>query len=337
MSGPKQPPERDAGRMPRVKVLTTGGTIASRPRGADVVASDGPDELLTAVDVDGVAVQAEEIVRVGSYGIGDEELRRIARSAVVAAGANDGVVVTHGTDTMEETAFLTDLVHAGGTPIVFTGAQRHAGEADRDGPRNLNDAVRLAAHPGMRTAGVTICMAGNAWPARFATKAHTLAADAFAAPSSGPVAICHGGDVRVVARPDRPAGFALSVLDAPLPRVDVVSAYAGADGTLVRAAIEAGARGIVVAALGAGNVPPSMAKEIRAAVEVGIATVVTSRTGAGPVVPRYGGAGGGADLVRSGAILGGTLRPAHARLVLALALATAGSQAGVADLVARHG
>ncbi|WP_129664730.1 asparaginase [Phytoactinopolyspora endophytica] len=324
-----------AERPPRIRILTTGGTIASRPRGADVVASDGPDELLAAVDVPGVEPEADEVLRVGSYRIGDAELRQIARAAVTAADTSDGVVITHGTDTMEETAFLTDLVHSSGVPIVFTGAQRHASEPDRDGPRNLNDAVRLAAHPQMRDTGTVVYMAGNAWPARFATKVHTLAMDAFDAPSSGRVATCHDTAVRVLAHPIRPAGFPLDTLDAPLPRVDIVASYAGADGALVRAAVDAGARGVVVAALGAGNVTPAMAEAVQSVIAGGVPVVVASRTGAGAVVPRYGGPGGGAELARSGAILAGTLRPAHARLVLALALATSESTASVADAIDR--
>lgn len=322
---------------PRVRVLTTGGTIASRPVGADVVAKDGPEDLVSAIDVADVDLDVEEVMRVGSYRIEDDSLRQIARAAVVAAQECDGIVVTHGTDTMEETAFLADLVHSGPSPIVFTGAQRHAGEADRDGPRNLADAVRVAADGRLRETGATICMAGNVWLARFATKSHTLALDAFAAPDGGPAATCHGAEVRIAGRPVRPAGFPLSVLDQPLPRVDIVTAYVGVDGALVRAAVDAGAQGLVVAAFGAGNVTPAMADEIRAAVECGVAVVVTSRTGSGPVMARYGGPGGGAELARSGAILGGALRPTHARLVLALALASNQSRAAAAEAMERYG
>lgn len=323
-----------AGHPRRIHVLTTGGTIASRARGADVVANDGPDDLLAALDVPRVEVEARELLRVGSYRFGERELRQVAQAAVAATSDADGVVITHGTDTMEESAFLTDLVYEGDVPIVFCGAQRHADEPDRDGPRNLTDAVRLAAHPAMHGSGVAICMAGSVWPARYATKVHTLAVDGFAAPG-GPFATCHNDAVHLLARPVRPDSFPLSTLDGPLPRVDVVTAYVGVDGALIRAAVGAGARGVVVAAFGVGNVTPALAEEIHTTIEAGIPVVLVSRTGAGPVVPRYGGPGGGAELARAGVILGGALRASHARLLLALALTTAAPE-GVAEIVARH-
>ncbi|AYY12754.1 asparaginase [Actinobacteria bacterium YIM 96077] len=324
---------------PHVRVLTTGGTIASRWRGASVVATDGPDDLLAHLDLPGIGLEGQEVLRIGSYRVGDPELRQIARAAHEAAHEADGVVVTHGTDTMEESAFLTDLVHSGETPIVFCGAQRHADEPDTDGPRNLENAVRLAANEHARGIGTVVCMAGTAWPARFAAKTHTTALDAYSAPSAGPLATVDSTAVRVLARPARGDTFDPVVLGEPLPRVDIVTAYAGADGALLRAAVQAGARGIVVAGLGAGNLPPALAEEIAGAITAGVPVVVASRCGAGPVIPLYGGPGGGRDLARSGLIFAGTVRPAHARLLLALALSTASTASmmeRVAEILARH-
>jgi L-asparaginase len=322
-----------------VKVLGTGGTIASRATGAGVVASVGAESLLSSVQVAGVVCTAEEVLQLGSYRFHEQDLRTVAAAAVTAAadGAFDGVVVTHGTDTMEESAFLADLVHAGSAPIVFCGAQRNADEPDTDGPRNLTDAIRLAAHPSARDLGTVICMAGRAWPAREARKLHTSAVDAFGAPDAGAVATVAGASVRVVATPRRELRFASELLERPLPRVDLVTAYAGIDGAPLHAAVERGARGIVVAAFGSGNVTDELADAICKAVASGVPVVVTSRCSGGRVVPTYGGPGGGDELARNGAIFAGALSPPHARLLLALQLSCNADPATVADAIARCG
>jgi L-asparaginase len=318
-----------------VRVLTTGGTIASRPESGGVRASDGPEAVLEGLAIAGVRLEATELLRTGGFQMSDAELRHVAGAAAAASAEADcGVVVTHGTDTMEESAFLTQLVHAGPAPIVFCGAQRNAAEADRDGPRNLADAVRLAAEPAARGLGVTICMAGRAWPARHAAKGHTLALDAFGAPDAGALATVDEGVVRVLARPAAPSLLPAGLLDRPLPRVDLVPVYAGADGTLVEAAVRAGARGLVVMGFGTGNVPPALAAALVEALAAGVAVLVATRCAAGPTVPLYGGPGGAAELERAGALFGGTLRAPHARLLLASALACAGAPEEVRGLVA---
>ena len=323
--------------LPLVEVLTTGGTIASTPRNGQLVAQESADQLVAGLDISGVGVRAREITRVGSYSMNEAELRLVAAAAVDAAAREvAGVVVTHGTDVMEETAFLTDLVHAAAAPVVFCGAQRAASAPDADGPRNLRDAIVLAADPASRGLGAVICMAGRAWPARFAAKTHSLALDAFSAPSAGPVADLSDGDVRPLGRPPRPPRFARECLDDPLPYVAIVPCWAGAGGELMRAAAAAGARGVVVDGFGSGNVPPAIAD---AAVELrgaDVAVLVVSRCGAGPTSPRYGGPGGGATLARAGLDFGGSLKAPQARILLALALAAAGSAEGAAKLVAGH-
>jgi len=318
-----------------VHVLTTGGTIASRPGTGGVEVSDGPDAVLRGIDVGRVRLEATEILRTGGYRMTDAQLRRTARAVLeaVADGA-DGVAVTHGTDTMEETAFLTDLIHEGPVPVVFTGAQRNASEPDRDGPRNLEDAVRLAGTPAARGLGVIICMAGRAWPARHAVKVETLALDAFCSRDVGPLATVHGADVRVHARPAERRVLPADVLERPLPRVELVAAYAGADGSMVRAARDTGARGLVVMAFGTGNLPPGMTDALVAAIRGGVPVLVASRCAGGPTVPLYGGPGGGLELARAGALFAGLLHASHARLLLAAALSCAAGPEDVPALIA---
>jgi L-asparaginase len=318
-----------------VRVLTTGGTISSRPAAGGVQASDGPAEVLAGVAVDGVRLEATEVMRTGGYRMSEGELRQVAAAVLDAvADAPDGVVVTHGTDTMEETAFLTDLVHGGPEPVVFCGAQRNAAEPDRDGPRNVTDAVRLAAAPPARGLGTMICMAGRAWPARHAVKAHTLALDAFCAPGTGELASVWGADVRVLAQPARRAALPAAVLDRPLARVDLIPAYAGCDGALVDAALSAGARGLVVMAFGTGNLPPGLAGTLIEALAAGVPVLVASRCADGPTVPLYGGPGGALELARAGAMFAGQLRASHARLLLSAALGCAAASTDVHELVA---
>ncbi|HEX2072746.1 MAG TPA: asparaginase [Geodermatophilus sp.] len=323
--------------MPLVRVLTTGGTIASRP-GVDgrVVAADSGDALLRSVaPVDGVDVLVEDVFRLGGYRLTLDDVRELARRVRDAAADADGVVVTHGTDTMEETAYFLDLVHAGPRPVVLTGAQRNAEVADTDGPRNLHDALRVAATPAAGDLGVVITMAGRILPARRATKVHTLALDAFAAPEGGPLGYVDPDGVRVLAAPRRAPAFDLDDLAGPLPRVDVVPLYLGADGTFLRASREAGARGIVLDAFGAGNVTPDVLAETERALSDGLVVLVASRCHAGPVSPLYG-AGGGADLAAAGAVMAGDLRAPKARLLLTVALATSGDAADAIAALRPH-
>lgn len=324
--------------MRTVRVIGTGGTIASRQsnQGDGAVASIGADALVASVVVPGVRCVASEVLRKGSYRFAEDDLRAVARAAVTAAQAADcdGVVVIHGTDTLEESAFLTDLVHVGAAPIVFCGAQRAADQPDADGPRNLEDAVRLAADPGASGLGVAICLASSAWPARWATKLHTSALSPFGSAEAGPLATVDQGRVRVRALPRREAVLGPGLLELELPRVELLTAYAGADGALLRAATAAGARGVVVAAFGIGNVTDDLAAAIREALAEGVAVMVSSRCAGGAVEPLYGGPGGGVELARAGAVFAGALRPSQARLLLAAGLSSGRSSADLADFVA---
>ena len=184
-----------------------------------------------------------------------DRVHTLARA--VAAQLRDpdvaGVVVTHGTDTTEETAFFLDLFHDDARPVVLTGAQRAADAPDSDGPRNLADAVTVAASPAARGLGVLIGFGGQLFPARLTRKSHTLAADTFTNPHGGPLGWVHGGDVRVGTTPRRTPALDLAAFDPAGVRVDVVACYPDADATALHAFADAGARGLVLEATGAGN------------------------------------------------------------------------------------
>jgi L-asparaginase len=297
-----------------VHLVATGGTIASTGfPGRLAAARDGAALLADAgVTAD---VTVTDLATAGSFAMGWDDLRRLRTAVVEAleAGA-DGVVVTHGTDTLEESAYGLDLLLDDRRPVVLTGAQRAADEPGADGPANLRAALALAADPATRGDGVLVCFDGQAFAARGVAKRHTLAAGAFGGPVVHRVV---DGTVRRVAHPVRRR--ALPLVAAEPPRVDVVAAHHGADGTLLRAAVAAGARGVVLAAVGIGNAAPDVVDAVGEAVGAGVTVLVASRVPEGPVSPRY--AAGGGALVDRGARLAGDLSPWQARILLGLALA----------------
>jgi L-asparaginase len=229
----------------------------------------------------------------------------------------DGVVVTHGTDTLEESAYLNARSLATTKPVVFTGAMRNASELGWDGPANLIDAVRVAASPESLGYGVMVVIGGRVFAGLDVTKAHTHLLDAFESPGLGPVGVVDDG--RVIFRRALAPPPALLTPEAPATPVDIVLAYAGADGRLVDAARRDG-RGLVVAALGRGNVPPEMADAIARWAGDGKPVVVASRALRGRVGHTYGYPGGGRRLFEAGALFAAARRPQQARIDLMLAL-----------------
>ena len=308
--------------MGRVHLLATGGTIASR-EGPDGLAARTPAaELLAAAGSPaGLTVTSSDVSAVGSFALTTADLQSLVAEARRCLGEGvDGVVVTHGTDTMEEAAYLADLVHADPRPLVFTGAHRPFDSPAPAGPANLAAALLVAASPAARDRGVLLCFDGLAFAARGVRKVDTLRSGAFGAPGRGPVLRVAGGSVLPLAGPARRPPLPLD-LSTELPRVDVVACHLGADAALVRASVAAGAAGLVLQALGAGNVPPAIAEAVEELVLGGIPVLVCSRVPAGPVVPLY--AGGGARLARAGAVFAGDLSPWQGRLLLAAALSVA--------------
>jgi L-asparaginase len=230
-----------------------------------------------------------------------------------------GVVVVQGTDVLEETAFAWDLVYDGEAPVVVVGAMRNAGDADYDGPRNLGDAIAVAADARLRGQGVIVVMAGLALPADDVVKTDSLALDTFQAPNTGPLARISDGVLELLrGRPVR------RHLPGPPSRaaenVALITAVVATDGSLVRAAVERGAPGVVIEATGAGNTDPDLLAAAREAMARDIPVVLTSRCLSGGVAPAYGFPGGGRSWSDAGAILAGTLSGPKARVALALGL-----------------
>jgi len=307
---------------PRLLTVFTGGTISMTVvPGVGAVPARGGREIVERVPQlqEVAALEVEDFDRLPGPHWTAPRLLALAHHLRerLAGGAFAGAVVTHGTDTLEETAFFLDLVLDGPAPVVFTGAMKTADDPSWDGPANLLAAARCAACPEARGHGVLVVMDGAIYSAEGATKLHTDAFGAFGDPRHGAVGEVEPEGVRLVHRPDRPPPLPLLGLET---EVALVAAALGTDGRPIRHALEDGARGIVLEALGRGNVPPAMLPAIREAVASGVPVVVASRCPRGRTAPRYGYEGGGATLLAAGAVFAGDLSAAKARVKLMVLL-----------------
>ena len=230
-----------------------------------------------------------------------------------------GVVLTHGTDTLEETAYLLDLVIANSKPIVVTGAMRTANAVGYDGIANLAAAIRVAGSEAAHDQGVLVAFNEQIFAAAQVQKVHSQALGAFAAPSSGPIGSTASGMPIFCQRVARRQTIALHRLEEP---VDLLTVTQSCDDRLLRAAIESGSRGLVIEALGSGRVPPWWLPLLQNARARGIPVVITSRTGAGDLGDEYGYVGAYHDLRRLGCLFAPGLNGPKARVKLMLALGT---------------
>jgi len=311
----------------RIAVLGTGGTIASRLDEYGAAQPVDPvTELVVGLDLGEVVVEARDLFVKDSSALTTADQALIVRevSAALADPAVDGVVVTHGTDTAEETAYLLDLVHTDDRPVVLTGAQRPADAPDADGPRNLRDALRVAADPGARRLGVLVVFDGLVLAARGTRKVHTQQAAAFAQPDGGALGRLVDGRLVLDGVPAHREHLEDRLLDIASVRVDIAAVYPGVDGTALRAFADAGARGVVLVATGAGNANPAVVAAVAEVTREGVVVGLTTRVDTGPVAGIYGGGGGGADLVAAGAVPLGTLRAGQGRILLLALLAALG-------------
>jgi L-asparaginase len=319
-----------------IVLLFTGGTISmrhDRDAGGAVPALSGRDILAATPGLEDVAeVEVEEFGAFPGPHMTVERMwalrGRIAGH--VARPEVAGVVITHGTDSLEESAYLSARTVGGEKPIVFTGAMRTASALGWDGPANLADAVRVAASEEARGYGVIVVIGGRIFAGLDVTKAHTHLLDAFESPGLGPLGVIDDG--AVIFRRALPSASPL-LGEPPATPVDIIHAWAGADSRLLDAS-RAEARGVVIGAMGRGNVPPAMVPGIERWIAEGKPVVIASRALRGRVGHTYGYPGGGRRLFALGAHFAGGRRPQQARIDLMLALGAGYSGAELAALFA---
>jgi L-asparaginase len=306
-----------------IVLVFTGGTISMRhdpaARGA-VPALAGRDILQLVPQLSEIAeLEVDDFGSFPGPHMTPERMLALRHSIAQHVMRDDveGVVITPGTDSLEETAYLLSRTLATEKPVVVTGAMRTASDLGWDGPANLGAAIRVAASHEARGFGILVVMGDRIFTGLDVTKAHTHMVDAFESPGLGPLGVVDDG--RVIFRRAIPAPC--DIVDTPrlATPVDIVYAYAGADSRLLDAA-RADGKGIVVAAMGRGNVPPGMVPGIERWIADGKPVVITSRALRGRVGHTYGYPGGGRRLHDLGAVFAGSRRPQQARIDLMLTL-----------------
>lgn len=306
----------------RIIVITTGGTIAMKKgeNGGLVPAVSGED---LAAAVPGLSrwadVEVLEFSNVPSGWMTDEKMMELSKRIDRLSEENraDGFVVTHGTDTLEETAFFLDATLRTEKPVCVTGAMRGASELSADGPENILSAVRVAADENSKGMGVLVCLQDRIYSAWDVTKGHTTNPDTFRDLQYGPLGTVYSEEI-VYAR--RPMPHTKLHPETPAKKVWILPTWSGMDGDTVRIAGEANPDGLVIDALGCGNVPPKCREEIMKLGERGIPMILTVRVPMGSVMEEYGYEGSIRSMKASGILSGGRLSAWKARLLLALAL-----------------
>ena len=314
-----------ASTLPRIRVLATGGTIAgAQTDGARgyKAAAFSVEALIAAVpQLSTLArLDVEQVAAIGSQDMDEATWRKLAARTTAALADPDiaGVVITHGTDTMEETAFFLNLVVRSAKPVVLVGAMRPATAISADGPMNLFNALAVAADADAHDRGVLVVANDEIHFAREVAKTNTTQVGTFRATARGLAGLVHAGRIHFYSAPVRrhtaQSEFALEGVST-LPRVEIVYAYAGSGRELIDAAVKAGARGLVIAGVGDGNLGASALVAATEAAKAGVAVVRSSRTGGGVVERNIE-----IDDDRHGFIVADELNPQKARVLLMLGL-----------------
>ena len=318
--------------MRKIAVIFNGGTISMKvdPKIKAAVPS------LTGEEIMHMVTGIEEYATVVSYNFSSVpsphmtmekimELRKFTMKILEMEDV-DGVVITHGTDTMEETAYLFDLTIRTDKPIVFTGAMRSGSELGYDGPSNLAQSIVTAASESSRGLGVLVCLNSELNSASEVTKTNSVALNAFRTPSFGPLGMVDNNRV-IYYRSIGDKQF--QEIETLNTKVDLIKTVAGMDSSYLKFLVEKGSEGIVIEALGRGNVPPQMVEGIRLALSKGIHVVIVSRCYEGRVYGSYGYEGGGKHLRNMGVIFGDNLPGQKARIKLMVALSIRNSPMAV--------
>lgn len=300
----------------KILIITTGGTIAMKydsEKGV-IPATELIDFLKTFPKLDAVAtIDIYEFSNIPSPYMTPDKMFDLAKFVDLKIIDYDGIVITHGTDTLEETAYMLDLTLTTRKPVIFTAAMRSGDELGLDGPRNIVGSVRVAAHPNSIDKGVLVVMNDEIHTARDVVKVDTGRVDSFESPGYGALGYVDSDDIIY----HRQMLFKDSVwTDHIESNVDLIKSVAGMDDRYFKASIDKNVKGIVIEAFGRGNIPPYLVPVIEEMIAKDIIVVIVSRAYTGRVLPEYGYDGGGKDLLNKGVILGGDLRGPKARIKL---------------------
>lgn len=324
-----------------VTLLTLGGTIfmTQDASGGHATPDDEAAARLAGTLIDGVALTPHEIANVSSSDVRPHHLRTVLAQArnAVDEGA-DGVVLTHGTDTLEESAFLLQRFWDREAPLVVTGAMRPASAPGADGPANLRDAVATAASPLVRGAGVLVIFDGRVHLADQVTKTSSRSVSAFASEPSGALAIVDGSELRLLQPIPSPAVCLPGSPADSLPRVPTLMAGLDDDLDLLDHLPAGSLAGLVIAGVGMGHVSPAAMPRLRRLLEARVPVVVATRIASGGTsTHHYAYPGSEVDLLDAGAVMAGLLPPAKARLLLQVLLADGASAAEIRGAFAAYG
>ena len=327
---------------PTIYILATGGTIAGSGSGAlDTSYTSGTvtvDKLIAAVpDINKIAtIKGEQISNIGSQEMNNEVWFKLANrvNELLTSGKADGVVITHGTDTMEETAYFLNLVVKSDKPIVMVGAMRNSGSLSADGSLNIFNAVNVAMSKEAAGKGVVVVMNDEIHAAREVTKTNTTAVDTFKSPNSGKIGTVFYGNVKFYMNPVRKhtvnSAFDITKIKE-LPRVDIIYSHSNDNPDFVNVAVKNGAKGIINAGMGNGNPFPSALEALGEAVKAGVVVVRDSRVGSGETTLN-----GEVDDGKYGFLASDNLNAQKARVLLMLALTQTTDKVKIQELFLTH-
>lgn len=308
----------------KVAIIFTGGTISMRVDEeikAAVPALDGSEILSYVKDIESITdIIVDNYLSVPSPFITPEMMLQLSKHVQSYLVRDDiiGVVITHGTDTLEETAYFLDLNIRNPKPVILVGAMRNVSELGYDGPSNLVAAIRCATSKEARNKGVMVVMNGAINASNEVMKTHTMALDTFKSLEFGPLGIVDDDKVYFYRNSTHTSTY------IPTDKIDenvyLIKAVTGMDGDIIDYYIQKGATGLVIEAFGRGNIPPMMVPSLKNAIAAGIKVVLVSRCPKGRVHDTYGYVGGGKNLRDLGVIFGPNLSGQKARIKLMLAL-----------------
>lgn len=304
--------------MKKILVIHTGGTISMQAdEGGQVRPNQTNPMTQVQLGLDNVQLLVKDVFNLPSPHITPQHMLELYKMIKADSDQVDGVVITHGTDTLEETAYFLDTMILPGIPVVITGAMRSSNELGSDGVYNYLSALRVASHDKSAEKGVLVVMNDEIHAAKYVTKTHTTNVSTFQTPTHGPLGIIMKHDILYFKTAEPRVRFDLTSIEG---RVPIIKAYAGMDGTFIDLLTPDRIDGLVIEALGAGNLPPQVSSALDQLLDKQIPIVLVSRCFNGIAEPVYGYEGGGVQLANKGVLFIKELNAQKARLKLLIAL-----------------